>query len=86
MGPIGLELAGVALNKWLDEGKTGSSALQPYAQAAHDVSTGKETPQDTRGMDLKPKNELHHLTLAISRMKNSAILLFKQCVKQKRQL
>ncbi len=33
VGPIGFELAGAVLKKWLDEGKTGPSALRRYAQA-----------------------------------------------------
>ena len=33
VGPIGVELAGAALKKWLDEGKTGPSALRRYVQA-----------------------------------------------------
>lgn len=33
VGPIGFELAAVALQQWLAEGKTGPSALRRYAQA-----------------------------------------------------
>lgn len=52
--------------------------IKRLTEAAHDISTGKDTPIDTEGMDVNTKNELHQLTLAISRMKNSTNLAIKK--------
>ena len=45
VGPIGFELAGLVLNKWLDEGKAGPSALRRYA---HALSEQLESPNDRK--------------------------------------
>jgi len=52
--------------------------IKRLTEAAHDISTGKDTPIDTEGMDVNTKNELHQLTLALSRMKNSTHLAIKK--------
>ena len=52
--------------------------IKRLTEAAHDISTGKDTPIDTDGMDVNTKNELHQLTLAISRMKNSTNIAIKK--------
>jgi len=52
--------------------------IKQLTQAAHDISTGKDTHIDTAGIDVNTKNELHQLTLAISRMKSSTHIAIKK--------
>lgn len=54
------------------------SPIKKLTEAAHDVSTGKETPIDTSGIDINTSNEIHQLTLALSRMRNSTHLAMKK--------
>lgn len=54
------------------------SPIKKLTEAAHDVSTGKETPIDTSGIDINTSNEIHQLTLALSRMRNSTQLAMKK--------
>jgi hypothetical protein len=46
--------------------------IKRLTEAAHDISTGKDTPIGIEGMDVNTKNELRQLALAISCMKNSS--------------
>jgi len=52
--------------------------IKKLTEAAHDVSTGKETLIDTSGIDVNTGNEIHQLTLALSRMRNSTYLAMKK--------
>lgn len=52
--------------------------IKHLTEAAHDISTGKDTPIVTEGMDVNTKNELHQLALAISRIKNSTNIAIKK--------
>ncbi len=52
--------------------------IRKLTEAAHDVSTGKETPIDTAGINLNTNNEIHQLTLALSRMQTSTQLAVKK--------
>lgn len=54
------------------------SPIKKLTEAAHDVSTGKETPIDTAEIDINTSNEIHQLTLALSRMRNSTQLAMKK--------
>jgi hypothetical protein len=58
VGPIGFELAGVALKKWLDEGKTGPSALRRYAQA---LSEQLDNPSERKEFLVKAERLLLQL-------------------------
>jgi HAMP domain-containing protein len=74
---IALILMSIVLAQWF----VSSALIAPIkrlTEAAHDISTGKDTPIDTEGMDVTTKNELHQLTLALSRMKNSTHLAIKK--------
>lgn len=63
VGPIGFELAGVALNKWLDEGKTGPSALRRYAQA---LSEQLDNPSERKEFLAKAERLLLQLQSGLS--------------------
>ena len=63
VGPIGFELAGVALNKWLDEGKTGPSALRRYAQA---LSEQLDNPSERKEFLVKAERLLLQLQSGLS--------------------
>lgn len=52
--------------------------IKKLTEAAHDVSTGKDTPVDITGIDINTHNEIHQLTLAVSRMRNSTQLAMKK--------
>lgn len=52
--------------------------IKKLTQAAQDVSTGKETPIDTAHIEGDTRNEIHQLTLAVSRMRNSTYLAMKK--------
>jgi len=52
--------------------------IKKLTQAAQDVSTGKETPIDTAHIEADTRNEIHQLTLAVSRMRNSTYLAMKK--------
>ncbi|GGY72989.1 hypothetical protein GCM10011613_17520 [Cellvibrio zantedeschiae] len=54
------------------------SPIKKLTEVAHEVSTGKDTPVDTAGIDLNTHNEIHQLTLALSRMRNSTQLALKK--------
>lgn len=74
---IALILMSIVLAQWF----VSSALIAPIkrlTEAAHDISTGKDTAIDTEGMDASTKNELHQLTLALSRMKNSTHLAIKK--------
>jgi hypothetical protein len=58
VGPIGLELAGAVLDKWLGEGKTGPSALRRYAQA---LSEQLESPSERKEFIIKAERLLLQL-------------------------
>lgn len=60
VGPIGFELADVALKKWLDEGKTGPSALRRYSQA---LSEHLDSPNDRKEFLAKAERLLLQLQL-----------------------
>jgi methyl-accepting chemotaxis protein len=58
-----------------------SSLIAPIKQltaAAQNISTGVETPIDTTGISPNSHNEIHQLTLALSRMRNSTYLAMKK--------
>jgi len=54
------------------------SPIKKLTEAAHDVSTGKDALVDTSGIDTNTSNEIHQLTLALSRMRNSTQLAMKK--------
>mgnify|MGYP003454042631 CR=1 FL=1 len=58
VGPIGFELASVALNKWLDEGKTGPSALRRYTQT---LGEQLDNPNDRKEFLVKAERLLLQL-------------------------
>lgn len=63
VGPIGFELAGVALRKWLDEGKVGPSALRRYTQA---LGEQLDNPNDRKEFLVKAERLLLQLQLGLS--------------------
>lgn len=74
---LALILTSIVLALWFVR----SALLVPIkrlTEAAHDISTGKDTHIDTEGIDTNTNNELHQLTLAISRMKNSTNIAMKK--------
>jgi hypothetical protein len=58
VGPIGIELAGAALIKWLSEGKTGPSGLRRYAQA---LGEQLESPSERKEFLIKAERLLLQL-------------------------
>jgi HAMP domain-containing protein len=54
------------------------SPIRKLTETAHEVSTGRDTTVDTTGIDLNTHNEIHQLTLALSRMRNSTQLAMKK--------
>ncbi|MFO1388982.1 DUF3365 domain-containing protein [Cellvibrio sp.] len=54
------------------------SPIKKLTETAHDVSTGKDTPIDIANIDLNTNNEVHQLTLALHRMRNSTQLAMKK--------
>lgn len=54
------------------------SPIKKLTETAHDVSMGKEATVEIDGIDLNTRNEIHQLTLALNRMKNSTQLALKK--------
>lgn len=52
--------------------------IKKLTETAHEVSTGRDAIVDTAGIDLNTHNEIHQLTLALSRMRNSTQLAMKK--------
>lgn len=63
VGPIGVELAGIALKKWVAEGKTGPSALRRYTQA---LSEQLDSPNERKEFLAKADRLLLQLQAGLS--------------------
>jgi len=74
---IALVLTSIVLALWFVRSAL-IAPIKRLTEAAHDISTGKDTLIDIQGIDLNTKNELHQLTLAISRMKSSTSIAIKK--------
>jgi HAMP domain-containing protein len=74
---IALILTSIVLALWFVRSAL-IAPIKRLTEAAHDISTGKDTLIDIQGIDLNTKNELHQLTLAISRMKSSTTIAIKK--------
>ncbi len=52
--------------------------IQILTNAAHDISTGKETPINVEGISEDTRNEVHQLSLALNRMRTSSQVAIKK--------
>ncbi|MDZ7923696.1 MAG: DUF3365 domain-containing protein [Marinagarivorans sp.] len=52
--------------------------IKKLTSAAHDISTGKETPINIDGIAENSRNEIHQLSLALNRMRTSSQVAIKK--------